>query len=374
MEDIIKTTLAQTYMPGKAPNNTMMNSGSPKYSLVPINGKRYESLDVSFQVPDNFNLDQTDFQFSPDPIMATSKIIPLVGECQSDPVYVNYFLSYPVIVRVKDPLTQNVFQFALHSFIKDNKPGDWAASGYESDVQKQICTNPQCAASISVKDSAGRSVDSASITFMGCSLGATNSQGILAAPAPCGLGPLQIYRQGYDVYNKMESSDRLSGLAITLTKVPAINAHFYEVIIQNLSLNGKYDISPNAVIPIEAGNAVYMNFFDMVNVKSYQAGYSSAGGRISGMPAGYYVIGGTLLSKGTELGSFLINYTLSESLDGKDVYIYLPDELGYQSITDAGQKAGATITLTNVLIKCGLGPISLSEVKFKGCSVGYNEV
>ena len=375
MENVIRTTLAQTYMPGKAPNNTMMASSSPKYMLVPINGKRYESLDVNFHLPDSFSLEQKDFQFSPDPISVTSKIIPLVGQCQSDPVYINYYVSYPVIVRVKDPLTQNVFQFALHVFIKDNKPGDWSASGYESDIQKQICSNPQCAADITVKDSAGRPVDYASITFMGCNLGTTNTQGRLTVPAPCGLGPLQIYKQGYDSYSRMESSDRLSGLSISLAKTPIITAHFYQVIVQNISLNGKYDISQNGVGPIETGKVVYMSFFDIANVKSYQMGYSSAGGRISGMPAGYYVIGGSLLSKGNELGSFLINYSLSESLDGKDLYIYLPDELGYQSLTDSSQKAGATVTLTNVLIKCGLGPVSLSEVKnFKGCSVGYNEV
>jgi len=375
MENVIKTTLGQTYMPGKAPNNTMMTSGSPKYMLVPINGKRYETLDVNFHLPDDFALDQASFQFSPDPIMVTSKIIPMVGQCQSDPVYVNYYVSYPVIVRVKDSLTQNVFQFSLHVFIKDNKPGVWTASGYETDIQKQICSNPQCTAGITLKDSAGMPVDYASITFMGCDLGTTNAQGVLMAPAPCGLGPIQIYKQGYDTYSRMESSDRLPGLTISLLKTPSITAHFYQVIVQNLSLNGKYDISLNAVNALQTGQVVYMNFFDIANVKSYQAGYSTAGGQISGMPAGYYVIGGTLLSKGTELGAFIINYSLSESLDGKDLYIYLPDELGYQSLTDSAQKAGATVTLTNVLIKCGLGPLSLSEIKnFKGCSVGYNEV
>ncbi|MCJ7816341.1 MAG: hypothetical protein MUP55_00655 [Candidatus Aenigmarchaeota archaeon] len=375
MENVIRTTLAQTYMPGKAPNNTMMTSSSPKYMLVPINGKRYETLDVNFHLPDDFSLSQSSFQFSPDPIMVTSKIIPMVGQCQSDPVYINYYVSYPVIARVKDPLTQNVFQFGLHVFIKDNKPGVWTASGYESDIQKQICSNPQCAADITLKDSLNKPVDYASITFMGCDLGRTNAQGVLRGPAPCGLGPIQVYKQGYDIYSRMESSDRLSGLTISLLKTPSITAHFYQVIVQNLSLNGKYDISQNAVNPIETGRVVYMNFFDIANVKSYQAGYSSKGGQISGMPAGYYVIGGTLLSKGNEFGAFIINYTLSESLDGKDLYVYLPDELGYSLISDPAQKAGATVTLTNVLIKCGLGPVSLSEIKnFKGCSVGYNEV
>ena len=374
MEDVIKTTLAQTYMPGKAPNNTMRTSTSPKYVLVPVNGKRYEDLDVNFHLPDEFQLDQSSFQFTPDPIIATSKMIPMVGQCQSDPVYIKYYVSYPAIARVKDPLTQNVFQFAIHVFIKDNAPGEWASSGYETDVQKLICSNPQCKAQITVKDSAGKPVSSASISFMGCSLGATGSDGVLKVAAPCGIGPLQVYRQDYDSYSKMESSDRISGLTISLVKTPLINAHFYEVIIQNISLNGKYDIAKNAVIPLASGHAVYMNLYDPANVKSYQLGYNSAGGKISGMPAGYYVIAGTLLSQGSELGSFILDYNLPESLDGNDVYIYLPNELSFKQITDSAEKAQATMTLTNVLIKCGLGPVSASEVKFEGCSVAYNEV
>jgi hypothetical protein len=375
MEQVIKATLAQTYMPGKAPNNTMRTSGSPKYMLVPINGKRYEALDVNFHLPDEFELTPADFQFTPDPIVATSKMMPMVGQCQSDPVYVNYYLSYPVIARVKDPLTQNVFQFALHVFIKDNVPGEWASSGYETDVQRQICSNPQCTAQITVRDSSGGPVSYASVSFMGCSLGSTGPDGVLKAAAPCGIGPLQVYRQDYDSYSKMESSDRISGLTISLVKTPLINAHFYEVTVQNMPMSGEYYITENAVTPLASGHAVYMNLLDPANVKSYQFGYNAAGGKISGMPAGYYVIAGTLISQVDELGAFLIDYNIMESLDGKDVYIYLPNELGYKQITDSVQKAEATVALTNVLIKCGLGPVSTSEVKnFKVCSVGYDEV
>ena len=199
VEGVVRATLAQTYMPGKAPLNTMMTSSSPKYALVPMNGKRYENLDVGFFVPDDFSLTPSEFQFSPDPISTSSKIIPLVGQCQSDPIYVNYYLTYPAIVRVKDPLTNNVFQFAVHVYIKDNKPGDWSGTGYETDAQKQICSNPQCLAQITVKSASGNPVDSASITFMGCSLGRTDSRGVLSVTAPCGIGPIQAYREGYEM-------------------------------------------------------------------------------------------------------------------------------------------------------------------------------
>jgi hypothetical protein len=375
MEDIIKATLANIYMPGKAPTNFMGSSSSPKYLLVPMNGKRYESLDVSFHLPDSFHLSQSSFRFSPDPISATATMIPMVGQCQSDPVYVNYYLSYPAIVRVKDPDTQNVFQFAISVLIKDNRPAEWSASGYQQDVQAQICANPQCTADISVKGSSGMPVDYASVSFMGCEIGRTDSQGMLRGPAPCGMGPLQIYKEGYEAYTKMESSDSMAGLAIRIVKTPAIRLRFYEVAVENVSLNGQYQVSSDGVGPVKEDQTVYLSFYDMRNIKSYERSFSSRGGQISGMPAGSYVITGTLLSQGAELGAFLSNYTLSESLDGKDLYIYLPSTMDYRLITDTGQKAGATVALNNVLAGCGLGPVSLSEVKnFNGCSVGYNEV
>jgi hypothetical protein len=158
-------------------------------------------------------------------------------------------------------------------------------------------------------------------------------------------------------------------------RTPVINAHFYEVLVQNLSMTGRYDISKDDVKVLGSDHSVYMNFYDTAGVKSYQMGYNSAGGKVSGMPAGDYVIGGILLSKGSELGAFISDFSMSEDLDGKDLYIYIPDELGYQSLSDDTEKAGATVTLSKVLIKCGLGPVSTKEIKdFNGCSVGYNEV
>jgi hypothetical protein len=374
MEDTIKATLANVYMPGKAPTNFMGSSSSPKYTLVPLNGKRYESLDVTFHLPDNFQLSQSSFRFSPDPISAIANMIPMVGQCQSDPVYVNYYLSYPSIVRVKDPDTQNIFQFALDVMIKDNKPAEWTASGYGSDIQAQICANPQCSAQITVKSASGNPVDSASVSFMGCQIGQTNDQGALSAAAPCGIGPLRVYREGYEMYSQMQSSDNLRGLSLTVPKTPAVRLHFYEVTVENMSLSGKYQILDNSVNPLAQGESVYMVFQD-TSGKTYQAGYNTQSALLNVIPAGDFVVTATLLSKADELGAIIMKYSITEDMDGKDLYIYLPSTSGYKSITDTAQKASAAASLTGVLYKCGYGPVAVSEVNvFKGCSVGYNEV
>jgi hypothetical protein len=423
MEDVIVRMLANTYMPGKQKthpseiktqytlqefqslsrcnsqsciDSAWLGKGtpaiagdilSPQYAIVPINGKRYDDIDVSFQLPDGFQLTQANFQFSPDPLMVLPKLIPLVGQCQSDPVYVNYYVTYPAIVRVKDPLTDNVFQFAVNIYIKDNKPGEWAsASGYESGIQQQICSNPQCAASITLVSSSGKPIDSASISFMGCELGMTNSRGVLSVPAPCGIGPLQVFKDGYESYSRMQSSDNISDLSVSVVKTPFVRMHFYEVAVQNMTLSGRYEISKDAVSALNSGHTIYMNLLDYSENKSYERGFNSAGGELSMIPAGNYVIAASVLDKANTLGGIVVGYPISEDLDGKDLYVYLPTTLEYGKIAEScitndcfigksPEMGGAAAGLSTVLAKCGLGPISTSEIKgFNGCSVGYNEV
>jgi len=376
VEYAIKVTLAHTYMPGKVPLNIMRTTSYPKYSLVPINGKNYENLEVSFHLPDNFKLEPYDFQFSPDPIIVESKVIQLVGACQSDPVYVNYFVRYPVIVRVKDTITGNVFQYALEVYIMDNKPGDWSSKtteGYQE--QNEICDNPQCSVDMSVSDSRGP-VSSAAVTFMGCKLGETDSSGRLKGPAPCGIGPLEIRANGYEIYNKMQSSDNLDNLNVTISKIPTVKAHFFEVIVQNISLQGEYEVYKQGVVPLESDSVVYMNFYS--NTKSqeyYQLAFDKKGGIIRGVPADSYAVSGTLMKGATEKGAFVTNYEITEDMDGEDVYVYLPNTIEYENIVNSSIKATAAVNLANVLSKCGLGPISNRAPKeFKGCTVSYDEI
>jgi len=92
------------------------------------------------------------------------------------------------------------------------------------------------------------------------------------------------------------------------------------------------------------------------------------------MPAGEYALVATLISDGSEIGGFLMNYTLSEDLDGKDLHIYLPSDPAYADMNEV-QKSGAMVALESVLKKCGLGPVSATQANnFNGCMVKYNEI
>jgi len=66
IESVVRSTLAYTYMPGRVPLNTLKASRHPKYSLTPINGNSYPNIDISFDLPDDFELiPGSMFQMSP---------------------------------------------------------------------------------------------------------------------------------------------------------------------------------------------------------------------------------------------------------------------------------------------------------------------
>ncbi|RLJ05165.1 MAG: hypothetical protein DRP18_03715 [Candidatus Aenigmatarchaeota archaeon] len=375
VEYAIKVTLAHTYMPGKVPLHTMKTNPYPKYTLVPINGKEYSDLKVSFHLPDNFELDPSSLQFEPDPISLESKIIPLLGMCQSDPLYVKYYLTYPAIVRIKDPLTGYVFQYAVQVYIKDNEPGVWTGmSGYVSGEKKTMCENAWYQVNIKVKGTDGSPVSGAAVNYMGCSLGRTNENGELKAVAPFGIGLLKIYKKGYEEYSEMKSVASLNDITITFRKKPAFNMYLYEVMIQNLSMSNSYHISSGGLKPIENNQYVIMEWYNTDTNKRYETAFDTKSSRISNIPPGSYLIGANLMEGSKALGGFITTFNITEDLDEKSLYVFLPNILEYNEIEDVSDKAEATATLTNILLACGIKPVSDSKPEFNSCVVGYDEL
>ena len=369
VETTVRKTLAHTYMPGKVPLNTIRTSSSPKYSLVAINGNEYQDLQVSFMLPDDFELDPLTFRMSPDPATGVAEPIPLMGECVSnEPVAVQYSMNYPVIVRTVDPETGSIFQFAIQVDIYNNAPREWSVTPSPGeDLQAEICSDKSCILALNVRDSSGSPIEAASISFMGCFLGKTDSTGYLATLAPCGSGSLYVYKREYGEFLDPRTSADLED-TVTLYRKPVVNVLIHEVMVQEQG-NGKYMVYYGDISSID-DNRAYLTFRSEDDFKeySYYSGDSSL--TLSMLPAGNYYVAATLSSNDFSqvLGAMGIPFTTTE--DTGTLHVYIPTSPSITSITDELEFRLKAIELSRVLYECGIGPVSETEyVQEEACAV-----
>jgi hypothetical protein len=357
VERAIFRTLAHTYMPGKVPEGTLQTSSSPKWPLVPINGRGYEELDVAFMLPDDFGLDHSNFRMSPDPATGVAEPIPMMGECMgSEPIWVEYTIEYPAIVTVPDPDTGNTFQFAFQVFIVDNAPADWSTAAPAEDLQAGVCSDMGCVLELNVQDSSGSPVEAAAVGFMGCSLGRTDSTGYLATLAPCGSGTLHVYARDYGEYLDARTSAQLDG-TVTLYRRPTINLMVQEVRVQDYG-SGSYMIFTDGVTSVEDKRAfiTFRSAQDFTEYSFYPEGSSMT---VSSMPAGNYYVSASLLSPdfSTAHGAFAYPYTIRE--DTQSLYLYIPTIIpALGEIEDELQRNLKVGELSRFLEMCGAGPVS----------------
>jgi hypothetical protein len=376
VENVIRTTLAYTYMPGRVPLNTLKTTSHPKYSMSPINGNSYPNIDLSFDLPDDFELLLgSDFQMDPDTVTIIAEPVPLTGACMSDPADISYFVRYPTVVRVRDPETNNMFQFAVDVYIKDNLPGEWAGgvTGYETDEQREVCEEAYCDYSITVTDLSGGKVSGASVKYMGCYLGRTDSDGKLSGLGPCGLGMLRMSAKGFDDYNEFVSYDDLVDGTFSMRKRVSLNFEFYEVIVSE-GVGGGYFISADSaqvpgISPLQ-DSLIMMNFMSLRNSFDLLSAEPAMAYNI--LVEDTYAVSGTLLSPDmTKLeGAFVDQITLSYTGgDAETVYVYIPRSINFNGATEQQAKVLAA-TYTGVLQACGIGPISTERVTLENsCAV-----
>ena len=383
MQDVIERTLANTYMPGKVPLNVGEVTVSPKYSLEPVNGKGYADIDVSFFLPDNFLLDRSNFQFSPEPITARAEPIPMTGACHSEPISPTYFVKYPVIVRIEDPLTQNAFHFAMDVAINENSPALWSAAtlGIEQSFQSEICDAAYCDIDVQVKDTSDNPVAGAEVMFMGCPVGRTDESGSIQANVPCGIGDFDIYKRGFDVFEESRSSDDFAGLSVIMKKTPQINMIFHEVVIDET--NGAFWIYPDTAVSPSIrtldnnlrDSSASVSIFDVTKGKMSDFFFKSGVGKIQGVPEGDHPFSVVLYSSNTVLpevlGMLPTTISITEDLDGESLHVYVPYYPDIATMTNA-LAAGTATNLANVLALCGIGPISRTEVSLtEACVIEY---
>jgi hypothetical protein len=384
-EAAIATTLAHTYMPGKSPLNVMTTTSYPKYMIPDLLGNRYSKLDITFQLPDNFELTRPNFYVSPEPITDMAQPVPFVGVCQSlKPTYVKYALQYPAIVSAKDEITGYSFRFAVDVAIYDNAPRPWASNttGYTPELQQQICENPQCIGKIKVAGSDGSPIAGAELTFMGCPLGRTGSNGLLEGYVPCGIGPLKIYKDRYGITQVQHSSDELNDTTVTIRKIPFVNLNFYRVDVVNDTLTGRFVIWPAGVQRFNEGTdeneSVYMYFFNRDTAGYLDMVYTTTQATMRLLPPASYAITALLTSSDMmeSRGAFNTFFNITEDMDGRDLYVYVPYSYGFKDIKNDTESAKAASILTAVLYSCGLGPISLEQHDTNNlpCIKTYSEV
>ncbi len=354
VEKAITKTLAHTYMPGKVPLNTIRTSSSPKYSLVPINGNEYQDLEVSFMLPDEFSLDLSNFRMEPDPAMGFAKPIAMIGECIGDePITIEYSFDYPVVVRALDPETGNIFQFAVEVSIRQNQPSEWSSLPNVSD---EICSAPGCVIELDrVEDSSGNPIEGAYVSFMGCFLGRTDSDGSLYTLAPCGSGTLSVYNRGYGEYLDSRTSSQLSG-GVTLQRMPVMNVILHEVVVQDQG-DGQYMVYYGDVKPLEDQRA-HLTFRSAQDFEERSFYSNNPSLTVSTVPSGEHYVTAVLYSNDfmSINGAMADTHAISEGTT--ELHIYVPTHPGLNSIQDEVEQRLRVLELTEVLGECGIGPVS----------------
>ncbi len=358
----VKTTLAHIYMPGKVPTNIGDVTSYPKYPLPPMNGKSYSDLGVSFTLPDDFGFDRSNLQIDPDPIIAYAKPVPRTGLCYGDPKLVSYHLDYPAVVVVKDSLTGNLFKFAVDTMIQDNLPGDWATVGYESDDQEAICAARDCPVDITVVDSSGGPVDGAAIKFAGCGLGSTDVNGEFKGIAPCAAGPLHVFKANYGTYQQAFDESDIRDITVTLPGIPQLSVYFYEVPIENQSDSSgeKYFIYDRTITTVGNDRVARLVLTNSADFEMYEVVSEDDIAVLNYAPAGNYGLSSGLFSSdiATMYGGAVTSYEITEDMNGKALYVYIPTLVGFENIDNDDDIVGATDTLSTVLRNLGIGPIS----------------
>lgn len=377
MEAAVRSALAHTYMPGQYPLNVGDKTSYMKFSLPALDGKEYLDIPVSFHTPDGFELTSENFQFAPNPITAIAEPVPLTGACAAEPVYVNYYVLYPGVAQIKDPLTGNLFRFAFQVFMKNNQPGSWGEAGYISSEQAAICADTSCPARIEVKDSEGNALPYASIRFMDCGYRA-DGDGVFEGNVPCGIGSLVVRVEGYGMYDSPHSSDDLLDMDLTVYRQPLVNLFFHEVSVQNDSLAGNYIIDPDGIKwirnDIRPEEAVTLSFISKETGQEHQRIYTATSDNIQ-LPPGDYYLGGILSSQDlvSLYGGFNQEITLAE--DTKSLHLYIPYSEGFSQMTDNNTIMQSAAVLSRILRNCSVGPVSETPVALsKSCYIKYGEL
>ncbi|MEM7815650.1 MAG: hypothetical protein QXN71_00850 [Candidatus Aenigmatarchaeota archaeon] len=193
-----------------------------------IIGKEYRDLDIKMYLPDDFEFETKSPIVITNTKRAYTSMFWTAYDCLG--VYsMSYSVSYPVIVRVKDPLSGYFFNFAVLVFV-DNEGNKMSPGKCENiGAGAEICKDLNCYAKIKVVDEFGNPLKGAVATFGDCVIGTSDSSGYIEGKIKCGNYELNIYlNSSYDYYNKNVSSSEINKTYV-LSSISNFTAHFRKV-------------------------------------------------------------------------------------------------------------------------------------------------
>jgi len=386
MEKAIKLTVTQTLWNEKPLRSIDQNCFTP---VNMVGGKTYPDLNVYFEYPSSWNLDQY-FSLSPNPInFVAAPPLPFVPICLTT-YYVSYYVTYPIIVEVEDSLMNQVFKFAVISNIANNLPGNCSfLEGEMGEEYIDTCVNDaKCHAKVTVKDKEGNPVEGADVTFDICRIGTTDSNGVAEGSIPCALAELHVYKSGYKSYGGPPvPGSELTDVTVELEKLQEeIVLHFNGVSLECHEPSGvgtgqldcaSYTVESSPTPITDLGELTVLSTFSPgMNIYVPECGMDLVfTNEVEGTPGDTSVVEGlcpekfnvsAFVTRGFEIIMGYLDHKGFE-LKGtdKDIYIYMPvvtkieDESGERDI-DESISQGETEQLMTVLRNCGIKPVSTS--------------
>jgi hypothetical protein len=234
LEDIISYTLADILWWQKMPASTE----DPKvYAIQDLNGNKFQDLEIGLYLPDDFEIPRR----GPVVITNTRNLIESSISFFNVPVCLSYYnqkysVAYPVVFRIKDELTENYFHFSSLVFV-DNKGAQRTMEPGSCGNFKEGIANPcgelDCNGKVKVTDYSGNPLEGAFVMFGSCSLGDTDSEGVVEAPILCGKENLSVYyKDNYEFYLEGVNSGNIEpadNKVVMLHRKPLLNIKFFEL-------------------------------------------------------------------------------------------------------------------------------------------------
>jgi hypothetical protein len=379
LKDIAQYVLTQTLWWQKMP----VDPSKPKVYAInrEIIDNEYRDLEIGMYLPDDFQFSTQGSVVIRNTKRAYTSMFWTSSKCLGA-YSMTYAISYPVIVRIKDPPSGHSFNFAVLVFV-DNSGGKMQPGKCE-DIReaKDPCKETGCSAKIKVTDDAGKPIPGAVATFGECGMGVSDTSGTIEGKIKCGTNELNIYKNSsYDYYNQNVSSSAINATYV-LRSITNLTAHFNRVTITEQGPITKCVIGKTtdyAFLDLVSNGIPYMitnidsesvpeNCTDQacldqcsrsLDVNACTRCASGCMGSVLDsvnsdfIPAGSYEANATMnnLNIMKETGGFITPYTLKSST--KSIYIQIPETTPEYLISQSKK-----LSLVQDLRECQIEPIS----------------